>query len=284
MADIFFFLHLPRTAGTTLNHILERNFAPQSVLSIYSREEYAGRQELFTQKQDKLRLILGHLLLEGFSPPRIFGVPVRPFTFLREPVARLTAEYRFLRSWKRNHLYGYLNDNNVSFRTYLTSDEQMLKYRGRNFMTRCVAGLDPGSADRPRAALAKAKRHLEKEFAFVGVQERFDESLLLLGETLGLSDLLYERRNAMASPEAIAFAPEDLDLARQMNRGDAELHAFALALLEEKIAAKGRNFAEKLREFRFLNEKFQRLSDLLRQKAGIAKGHDNLTLPKDGLW
>lgn len=284
MGDPFFFLHLPRTAGTTLNHILERNFAPESVLSVYSREEYAARKDLFTQKEDKLRLILGHLLLEDFSPPRIFGVAVRPFTFLREPVARLTAEYRFLRSWKRNHLYAYLNDNNISFRSYLTSGEQMLKYRGRNFMTRCVAGIDPGGADRPRAALAKAKRHLEKEFAFVGVQERFDESLLLLGETLGLSDLLYERRNAIANPETIAFAPEDLDLARQINRGDTELHAFALNLLEERIAAKGPAFTEKLREFRFLNEKYQRLSDLLRQQAGIAEGHDNLTLPKDGLW
>lgn len=284
MPTPFFFLHLPRTAGTTLNSILTRNFTPEQIISIYANDEYAQRQALFDAKRSTLCLILGHLLLEGFSPPRIFDTPVRPFTFVREPVSRLVAEYRFLRSWKSNHLYAYLNDKGISFRQYLTSKEQILRYRGKNFMTRCIAGLDPGPKDRPLAALAKAKRHLEKEFVFTGVQERFDESLLLLGEELNLHDLLYERRNALAKAEVIPIEAEDMDLARQINQGDLELYDFAVMLLQERIAEKGPLFANKLKNFRFLNEKYQKMSRLLREQAGIAEGYDNLTLPKDSLW
>ncbi|MDL2216850.1 hypothetical protein LJB81_03870 [Desulfovibrio sp. OttesenSCG-928-M14] len=92
---------MPRTAGTTLNNILERNFAPESLISIYDKKSYAQRHEIYAEKKNSLRLILGHLLLEGFSPPSIFGAPVRPFTLLREPVSRIVGEYRFLRSWKK---------------------------------------------------------------------------------------------------------------------------------------------------------------------------------------
>ena len=42
----FFFFHLPRTAGTTLNAILKDNFAPEEVLSVYRREDYAACREL----------------------------------------------------------------------------------------------------------------------------------------------------------------------------------------------------------------------------------------------
>ncbi|MDL2216851.1 hypothetical protein LJB81_03875 [Desulfovibrio sp. OttesenSCG-928-M14] len=196
----------------------------------------------------------------------------------------MSANIVFCAPGKNNHLYSYLNENNISFRQYLTGKEQILRYRGRNFMTRCIAGQDPGPADRPRAALSKAKRHLEKEFVFVGIQEHFDESLLLLGQTLGLDDLLYERRNSLVQADAIPVEQSDLDLARQINQGDRDLYDFALTLLEERIKEQGPGFQERLVQFRFLNEKYQRLSRLLREQAGVAEGHDNLALPKDGLW
>lgn len=37
MDETLFFLHLPRTAGTTLNAVLHDNFAPETVLSVYAK-------------------------------------------------------------------------------------------------------------------------------------------------------------------------------------------------------------------------------------------------------
>ena len=136
----FFFFHLPRTAGTTLNAILKDNFAPEEVLSVYRREDYAACRELEVERLNRLRLIQGHLMPQSLYPPTLYGRPVRIFTFLREPVSRLISEYRFLRTWPRNHMYAYLNENNISFEHYLTGKEHQLCLRGSNFMTHALAG------------------------------------------------------------------------------------------------------------------------------------------------
>ncbi len=122
---------------------------------------------------------------------------MRVFTFLRNPVERLVSEYLFQKSWPDNHLYRYLNEENVSFADYITSQAKILKYRGKNFMTRAVSGMDFGLGSFPRAALDTAKRHIERVFGFVGIQEMFDESLLLLRDFLGLRSLYHERMNVL---------------------------------------------------------------------------------------
>ncbi|MDL2272125.1 sulfotransferase family 2 domain-containing protein, partial [Desulfovibrio sp. OttesenSCG-928-I05] len=227
MSDIAFFLHIPRTAGTTLNTILRANFPPEAVINVYDKEEYAAHAAHSRDELEKVRLIQGHLLLQNYDPPQMYGEPVRVFTFLREPLPRLVSEYAFLRTWKANHLYAYLNDNNVSFRDYLLGETRELRYRGKNFMTRCVAGIDTGTKAYPVKAVAKAKRHLERVFGFVGIQERFMESLLLLGDFLGIDNLLHEKRNALSDAAKPVVSAEDMELARELNRGDLELYTFA---------------------------------------------------------
>jgi hypothetical protein len=193
----FFFLHIPRTAGTTINSIIKHNFKPHEILSIYRDSDYRRHETVDAALLDRIRLIQGHLLLETYDPPRIYGRDVRVFTFLRNPVERLVSEYLFQKSWPDNHLYRYLNEENVSFADYITSQAKILKYRGKNFMTRAVSGMDFDLGSFPRAALDTAKRHIERVFGFVGIQEMFDESLLLLRDFLGLRSLYHERMNVL---------------------------------------------------------------------------------------
>ncbi len=162
VSAMFFFLHIPRTAGTTLNTVIRNNFAPETLISIYDREDYRTHAAHSVEELRSVRLIQGHLLLQSYDPPLFYGRPVRVFTFLREPVSRLISEYRFLRTWRANHLYDYLHRENVDFRRYVESREPQLRYRGRNFMTRCLSGHALDDRDMPRKAVAAAKRHLEK--------------------------------------------------------------------------------------------------------------------------
>ena len=135
MDETLFFLHLPRTAGTTLNAILHDNFPPEAVLSVYTREDYQRCRMLDAAELEHIRLIEGHLQPESFEPPSLYGRPLRMFTLLREPLDRLVSEYVFQKSWPENHLYAYLNENGISFREYLTSDVPLLKFRGKNFVS-----------------------------------------------------------------------------------------------------------------------------------------------------
>ena len=260
----FFFFHLPRTAGTTLNAILRDNFAPAVTLSIYRREDYERYREIDSAFLDGLRLIQGHIMPQSMQPPTLYGRPVRLFTFVREPVARLVSEYRFLKSWPQNHMFAYLNEHNISFRHYLTGNERQLRLRGRNFMTHSLAGIHQGISDAD--ALALAKQHLETSILFCGVQERFDESLLLLADILGLQHYCYEPRNRLRQDALPEISPEDLALAAELNAADLELHRHALRLLEQRMASLGAAFALRLRNFRQLNARYQKICALVEKK------------------
>ncbi|MGE9985934.1 sulfotransferase family 2 domain-containing protein [Desulfovibrio sp. SGI.169] len=262
MDEILFFLHLPRTAGTTLNAILRENFPPEAVLSVYAREDYQRCRMLDADVLERIRLIEGHLNPESFEPPRLYGRPLRMFTLLRDPLERLVSEYVFQKTWPSNHLYAYLNENGISFQEYLASDAPLLKFRGKNFVSHCLAGVFAQDRDMDEV-LTLAKKHLRESFCLVGIQERFDESLLLLAGEIGLSKLYYERRNMLRPGAAAEITDEDRALAADMNSADMELYAFARDLFEQRVRAAGPAFAARLREFRFLNKKYQKMCAML---------------------
>lgn len=283
MPEPFFFLHIPRTAGTTLDSILQSNFSPEEILSIYSKDDYERHRYQSLEFLESITLIIGHLLLEKTNPPTFYGMPVRVFTFLREPIARLVSEYDFLRSWEANHLYSFLNENKVSFAEYISSHERRLFYRGKNFMTRCISGQSFMDEPYPEEALACAKEALEKHFSFFGIQERFFESLVMLADILGLNNILHEKRNALKQESKTSLSEADIALARRLNQADMELYEFALGLFEQRVAALGPAFQERIKKLKLLNEKYQKVSLLLMQRAERAD-QGRILLPKDGEW
>ncbi len=269
MKTPFFFLHIPRTAGTTINAVIKNNFEPHEILSVYRDADYTMLRHIDAALLDRIKLIQGHLLLSSHDPPRIFSREVRVFTFLRNPVDRLVSEYLFLKSWPDNHLYRYLNEGEVSFCDYITSDAKELRYRGKNFMTRAVSGMDFDLSRFPRQALDTAKHHLEHVFGFVGIQEMFDESLLVLRDFLGLRSIFHERTNALRSEVKQRITEADRAVAREHNAADMELHAFAVEVFKNAVAARGPGFSRDLAAFRRINAKFGRVCALITKRAGL---------------
>ena len=275
-----FFLHIPRTAGTTLNAVIRNNFAPEEVLSIYSRADYERMAVLDEEVLAPIRLIQGHLFLQSYDPPMSYAREVEVFTFLREPVARLVSQYLFELHWEENSLHTFLNEGGVTFADYVTSDCKELRYRGRNFMTRMLSGMDFALDSFPRAALDAAKRNLESVFGFVGVQERFDESLVMLQDFLGLESILHERRNALRPALKERIAEADLALAAERNAADIELHAFAAELFEHRVSALGDAFQARVARFREVNARFAKVCALMARRNGQDMDAD-IVLPKD---
>lgn len=270
---MYFFLHIPRTAGTTLNAILAQNFRPEEIITVYQTDEYQKHRAHSANELEGIRLIQGHLLLQQYDPPLMYGQPVDVFTFLRDPIDRLVSEYAFLRSWQSNHLYAYLNDKRISFRQYVESREQILVYRGKNFMTRSISGMDTGDGKYPVKALSRAKRHLEKTFGFIGIQERFMESLVMLGEFMGLENLLHERRNVLRDKAKPCISEDDRAVAEEYNRADRELYAFACALFDRRVEERGKAFLQRVRALEFINARYQKMSGIIEKELqGEEKG------------
>lgn len=280
-----FFLHFPRTAGTTVDDIFAANYPAEQTLKIYSQEDFKKYQYIDEDAFANIRYITGHLLLTNTNPTQFYGKPVRAFTFLREPVKRLYSEYLFLKTWKNQHLYEYLNAKNISFSHYITSTEKLLRYRGKNFMTRCISGEALETTD-VAEALAKAKDNLEHSFLFFGLQERFMESMLLLSKQAGLGNILHQKRNALTAAGAQArMSEEEAEIAREYNSADVELYRFAQELFAKRVEEAGPEFQKQLKEYTFFNAKFQKISNLLYERvAGAQTETDGIALSKDIRW
>lgn len=286
MSEPIFFLHFPRTAGTTINEIFKANLPAENIIKIYSKEEYDRYASIYPEELDNIKYITGHLLLDDLNPTKFYGRKVRAFTLLRDPVKRLLSEYAFLKTWKEQHLYSYLNDNNISFIEYIQSDEKILRYRGKNFMTRCLSGESLEKVSDLNASLAKAKFNLINNFWFYGIQERFIESILLLGEKAALKNVLHQKHNSLAlKGDAHKPTQEELDIIYKYNSADIELYNFALDNFDKYVESLGDSFRKKVKNFKFLNDKYQKIASLLHSSAyQNLPQTEGINLPKDSGW
>jgi hypothetical protein len=169
------FVHIHKTAGTTINEILARSYGmrhcylnPVSGKPTLSAEDYRRVQKLCP----RLVSIAGHSIcahsdLDSVRPD------VRYYTFLREPLVRCASHYQYQVQQQGKH---------YSFEEWI---EKPIK---RNPQTTRIAGSGGTVED--------AIRLLERRFIFVGLLEHFDESLVLLRHYAADSrlDIWYRRR------------------------------------------------------------------------------------------
>lgn len=200
------FLHIPKTAGSTFQFILENSFGPSACHTNHSKRARfdAGDLAFAGKLFPWMRSIAGHNLLDPES------LPINnPFyiTFLREPIARVISHYQ---DSVQN------GDNRRSF-------EESLRHF--DYLSNCqVRFLGDGSLD-------KAKRFLER-CHFVGLTERFELSLDVLQRMNPCRlNLRYKRRRTAASNElkdSVLRDPRLLEMARDRNQLDLELYSFAV--------------------------------------------------------
>jgi len=134
------------------------------------------------------------------------------FTFLRDPIARYMSHFNYQR---------------VRVARPWTIDQFLDEERFANYHTKRFAG---------RFDLDVAKQALDESFDFVGLTDRFDESLLLWRHEFGQPEISvqYERRNTLPGDQLIRF--DDLtevqrDRVRVVNQLDLDLYRYA----EERV-------------------------------------------------
>ena len=90
-----------------------------------------------------------------------------------------------------------------------------------------------------------------EQFFLAGLTERFDESLLLLGEYLGFDSCSYVKSNVEKTHDAFKdIAPATLELIAEKTKLDRELYYYAEDLLNKKIQERGESFQEKCDAFK----------------------------------
>lgn len=121
-----------------------------------------------------------------------------------------------------------------------------------NGQTRRISGLPPQVGGCSRAMLKQAKENLRKDFAVVGLTERFEETLLLLNRAFSWSrDVFYYPKNTNPGRTKINELPQrTTDAILERNEFDHDLYQFACELMDSAVSSCGADFQRELEEFK----------------------------------
>lgn len=248
------FLHVPKTAGTTLHSIIGLNY-PNAQLFFTSPDSPRPFDEVaaLTPKQrQKIKLYTGHF---AFGLHKLLGTEATYITVLREPIDRSLSEFYHIRRDPDHGLHKLVQSGQLDMVSYFA---RLRRFHKDNMQTRLFAG-DWLNSDEPteanEAMLEKAKHNLANHFAVVGMTEQFDETLLLLKKAIGLRHLLYKNRNITTNrPTTSQITPEERAAVAQHNQYDLELYQFAQTLFREQIEQYGDKFHTDLKQLKLTQQ------------------------------
>ncbi len=244
------FLHIPKTAGTTLYHLIERQYKPGEYYIINRpHEELLYLQSLPPEHKTGIRLLAGHI---SFGVHEILPQPATYFTFLRQPHDLVISYFYYLRS-AVSHPYSHLAKS-MSLPEFI---ENRLDLNMSNMQTRMLAGR-PSYGDYYECTpddLETAKENLRQSFTVVGLTEQFDETLLLLQRAFGWQNLYYARMNVTRKKPSADHLPSDVMQAiSQANQLDEALYQFAATLFASQVAQQGPDFSKQVLAFQRRNQ------------------------------
>jgi FkbM family methyltransferase len=249
-----YFLHIPKTAGTTLNRFLDQEI--YGIESVY-QSNWHGLVRAAQEDLAQFRLFHGHLYGSFFHA---HPGPLRYVTFIRDPIERALSHYGHVMRDERHYLHA-LARRLGSFGAYLGHPET--RPTVVNFQVRALGwNVDPyahasrlseaeldefqlerwletSAPDVPDAMLLDAALKRLEQFCFVGITERFDTSVRLLCETFGWPlPLDLEARNVNADRLRREDLPAGVlgDLI-EANQADLALYGQACRQFDARVAA-----------------------------------------------
>ena len=292
--DILYFLHIPKTAGTTLITILDSHFDLDSILVDHGWNELLQKMPL---DFSKIRLIRGHF---GYGLYSL--LPKKPvyITMLRNPVERTISDYYQTRRNQNPTPKGYLIRNTEL--SDVVKDPSKKQIFANNQVRHIALDLDifsstkeidkdvlanfsydsyaefflPGISN--EKLLDTAKRHLS-EFRFFGITERFEESLMLLCYTFGWRPIRNVIKQNVAIGKPSEFSKETIDSISECTKLDSELYRYAIKLFESRFSQMVKTLKEKYYESNFDKMPFkQMMHELLEKNYNAHFGESNRLL------
>jgi len=230
---VLIFLHIPKTAGTTLNRIIDWEYNPLRIFSIngrYFRTSYQKLTNCPARRLARMQVFRGHM---PFGLHKLLTQPATYITVLRDPVERTISEYFFAVNRKIHRQHHQISQ--LSLEEYVSTSPY------NNAQTKLIAGQISGydflAGDCSAEMLAVAKQNLVRHFSFVGVTEQFEESLALAKALFGWKVRRYASfRITPRRPKCEAIPAHTRELIAEYNRFDLALYEYGVALFKEALA------------------------------------------------
>lgn len=244
MLDNLYFLHIPKTAGTSIRYWL---------LDLFSSDDYLECFHLKPLQQQALETLESHRFFSGHFGLKLHEILSRKpktITWLRDPIDREISQYFYLRA-NAKEFREHVDDPVSSIHPFssryldavLTSGLPQLcqnEHPGYcdNLQVRYLAGLSPGTQEiKPctQETLEIAKENLRNLDHF-GICEWMQASIDAFCYKFFLPPHKFSLYlNKRSQKRGNLFSDQDLSTIRESNKYDIELYQFAQELFHERF-------------------------------------------------
>ncbi len=269
--DVVYYLHIPKTAGVTLTRLLDDYFDYDKILQ---PELWKDLLNDFPENMKKYQFVRGHF---GYGVHGILAKKLFYLTILREPIERtlsnidhhLRSHYPEIKDTASKNAFiekfttkmlinrGYKNMQTHYVGVDFDSKKLVENMKNRNGKVFVTSPVYMGEHIEDEDLLKQAKKNLE-DFAFVGITERFEESMQLLCYTFGWKPFRNIKKFNVGTNriKQEALQKKISGILNDFNKLDIELYNFAYKIFENRYQKMVKILKEK-----YYEEKFADLSE-----------------------
>lgn len=254
-------LHIHRTAGNTLDRILQKKFGNSLLKRQLKKIQFNQSGELSLEDSLKHKRFSD----KYFTSHVCYGIhellpqPSTYISFVRDPVSRIISLYYYSKLTPIAFYHGLACKKSLEDFALNTTLHEL-----DNGQVRIIAG---GSKDYfmnrtpygkcDQSLLETAKDNIHKHFTLVGVTDLFDESLFLLCNAYSWRMPYYFRLNQSSGDKPI-ISQEIRDKIAEKNYLDLELYRYCKQQLLEKLQTIPQSKQE-LEQYRKNNQRFNQI-------------------------
>lgn len=238
------FIHVPKTAGTTLTNIILKQYEETETWQMYKSLSAIGmqwvkfplpEQEKIARNQFRqippIKAIIGHI---NYGYHEYLEQPFTYISMLRNLKSRIISSYYFSKfsKTKNNYYRDLINNNKLTCKDWATSN-----LIPDNPVTRQISGIgdniDYGLLKRQHLEIAK--KNIEQHFSVVGLTEKFDDSLMLFKQHLGWKIPFYQSTNVNKKRPREENPKDVIKAIERTHELDLELYEYVKKRFEQQI-------------------------------------------------
>lgn len=247
------FMHMPKSGGSTMNHILDWNYKHAFSMTVHKRIPIF----IALPEDEKRRL----QCLKGtayYGIHRHLSQPATYATIMRHPVSRTLSHYFYypkrLERMGKDPIDWTLEEfiEDMPFQT--------------SYQLRMLVGAEHDDIERmlrdplPPDAVEIAKRHLDEHFSVAGVMDYYDETLLIMKQTYGWDRAFYARQNVNPKRNTQnTITDAQKAWLTELCAPEIEVYEYVKARIEAEISDQDEDFQRELAKLRQANRRFELL-------------------------